>query len=79
MCSVFCLGSGPAWVWDADLLPLTARGMGHAGGSLPKGHLERVSERPSNGNTFQAAPREPLFKQVTLRERLQIPLPKAGL
>lgn len=40
--------------------------MGQAGSSLSKGHLERVSERPSNGNTSQAAPRESLFKQVTL-------------
>lgn len=37
-------------------------------------------EQVSLGNTFQAAPQESLFKQVTLpRERLQIPLPTGRL
>lgn len=75
VCFVLRPGSIWAWVGSPDFLSSAAVLTCYLKTPLedktdPRSSLpirRRVSERPSDGNTSQAAPRESLFKQVTLR------------
>lgn len=68
-------GSGDAWVWVSSFLS-TAMEMGNR--PTLKAHFlkdtKRGRKRLEDGNTFQAAPWESLFKQVTSQGEAPYPI-----